>query len=141
MPALENPKHEMVARAFIENPIAKQAYAAVYPNAKPQTAETSGPELLRKPQVRNRIQEILEGELGLTDTYLLNFGRDNFLNCEDKNIGLKAWRTFLEIKGIINNDQSIAISNIVFNEQITNSSPLEVCQTQPVVCQQADDKH
>lgn len=124
MPELANPKHEMVARAFVQNPIAKQAYASVYPNASEATSETKGPELVRNVQVRNRIQEILEGELKLTDSYLLSFGRDKFLLGEDQNIAHKAWRTFLEIKGIINADQSLSIANIVFNESVVQPAQI-----------------
>lgn len=134
MPALNNPKHEMVAQAFIQTPIAKQAYSAVYPNASNSTAETSGPSLLRNPQVRNRIQEILEAR-GLNPESLIEYGEREFLRCEDKNIGFKAWRTFLELQGMINSEQTLSIAQIVFNEQITKSDAAEVCQPQDVVVQ------
>lgn len=135
MSALNNPKHEIVAQAFLEKPIAKEAYKEAYPNVSDSAAETIGPRLLRNDQVRNRIQELLE-QKGLSDDYLLTFGRDNFLHNEDANIGLKAWRTFLEIKGIINNEQGVSIANIVFNEQIVQPQAVpEVCQPQDVVGQ------
>ena len=124
MPALENPKHEMVAQAFVALPIAKQAYRAGYPDVQESTAETKGPALVRNAQVRDRIQELLEGN-GLTNEYLIKYGKERFLDGEDPNVAQKAWKTYLEIAGIINTDQSLTIANIVFNENIVAPQPVD----------------
>lgn len=131
MPVLDNPKHEMVARAFIQTPIAKKAYKIVYPNSSDPAAETDGPKLLRNPQVKGRIHELLEGN-GLTDSYLIRYGKERFLEGKDLNIAQKAWKTYLEIAGIINTEQSSSIASVVFNELTVNTQ---------VTCEQPVDKH
>lgn len=119
---LENPKHEQFAHLVLAKPSVTQAYAETY-QTTPELAHKNAHRLTANEGVRNRIQEILEGK-GMTDEYLLNFGREKFLLGEDQNIAHKAWRTFLEIKGIINADQAVNIANIVFNEQIVQPAPI-----------------
>lgn len=128
MPALDNPKQEAVALKYAQdvlNPEVKPSYTKSIQEVYGTSYESANKHIgqVVNSGVKNRIQEILEGK-GLTDDYLLTYGRDNFLLSEDKNIGLKAWRTFLEIKGIINADQSVSIANIVFAETIVQPAPI-----------------
>ena len=122
MPALENPKEEALAQTFVTDPKTRfnqtQTYLKVIPTVTPSSAEVLGAREFGKVRVKNRIQEILDEKLGLTDDYLLNFGKEKFLHNDDPNIGLKAWRTFLEIKGVIGGENQVNVAQIVFNEQI-----------------------
>jgi len=140
VPALPDPKEESLAQTFVKDPETRfnqtQTYLKVIPSVQEDSARVLGAREFAKVNVKNRIQEILEDELALTDSYLLSFGRDKFLLGDDQNIAHKAWRTFLEIKGIINQDQGISIANIVFNEQIVQPQAVsEVCQPQAIVGQ------
>ena len=58
MPALLNPKHEAFAALVAEGLSAAEAYRQTYPSAKPSTVETTGPQLLRSPQVALRVEEL-----------------------------------------------------------------------------------
>jgi hypothetical protein len=51
-------KHEAFAVLCAGGRAAGAAYAEVYPNASKATAETEGPALLRKPQVKARVAEL-----------------------------------------------------------------------------------
>ena len=55
---LLSPKHEQFAQSVAGGASAAQAYRETYPNAGTSTAETSGPELLRKPQVALRVNKL-----------------------------------------------------------------------------------
>jgi hypothetical protein len=59
MAVLTNPKHEKFAQAVASGTSAAAAYRKLY-KCQPQTAETSGPELARNPQVSLRVAEIRE---------------------------------------------------------------------------------
>jgi hypothetical protein len=58
MPTLKNPRHEKFAQKVAAGTAAGAAYRAVYRSARPSTAETTGPALLRKSQVAARVAEI-----------------------------------------------------------------------------------
>ena len=61
MPALKNPKHEAFARNVgIKGMSAAEAYRDGWPNASRSRAETAGPELARRSQVKDRISEFRE---------------------------------------------------------------------------------
>lgn len=123
LPPLENLKHEKFARVYPEVMTASGAYKSAYPNVAPQTAETSGPELLRNPQVKNRIVEILEQKCGLTDNYIGERLFDHVSNQGDGHLSHKALRTVLELKGYLNKEQSQAIAHVVFNAMVTTPVP------------------
>lgn len=60
MPVLSNQKHEAFAQLVATGEAAGAAYRQIYPSASAATAETTGPELLRKPQVKARVEELQE---------------------------------------------------------------------------------
>lgn len=61
MPALKNKKHEAFARNIgIKGMSAAEAYRDGWPNASRSRAETAGPELARRSQVKDRISELRE---------------------------------------------------------------------------------
>lgn len=64
MPALSNPKHEAIIRAYIADPqrIGSRAYKAVFPKASGRAAQTAWSRLLRKAEFQARLAEI-EGEI------------------------------------------------------------------------------
>lgn len=144
MPALENPKHEAVAREYValledktQRPSLTKAYQNVY-GASRESADAHAYEV-GKSGVKNRIQEILDQQLGLTDNFLLTFGRDKFLQGQDLGIAHKAWRTFLEIKGIINQEQSVSIASINFNKVIVEAP--QVYDESASAAQTSDNMH
>jgi len=57
MAILKNQKHEKFAQIVASGESAGAAYRKVY-HAKASTCETEGPAILRKPQVRKRVEEI-----------------------------------------------------------------------------------
>lgn len=64
-----SPKHEAFALLCSGGTAAGAAYALIYPKASKATAETEGPALLRKPQVKARVTQLqinVEKEFTLT---------------------------------------------------------------------------
>jgi hypothetical protein len=55
---LLSPRHEQFAQCVAGGASAAQAYRDTYPNASTATAETHGPELLRRSQVAVRVDEL-----------------------------------------------------------------------------------
>jgi phage terminase small subunit len=61
MPVLKNAKHEAVAQAFVADPerIGWRAYSGVYRKSSQHAAETSFSDLLKKPEFKARVDELL----------------------------------------------------------------------------------
>lgn len=61
MPALRNPKHEAIVQAYIADPerVGWRAYRAVHPDATQRSAENGWSRLVRRAEVRDRINELL----------------------------------------------------------------------------------
>jgi hypothetical protein len=138
MPPLKNLKHEKFAQAAVLAPSAKQAFKISHPHCSDVTAESHGPALVRNGQVRSRIQEILESQ-GLTDSFLIDHGKQNYLLGDDKSISFKAWRTFLELHGLLNGEDSVKnMQNI--NIQVLKITAHNGAQSPQVVDTKEDTK-
>lgn len=69
-----NPRHQRFVQEYLLCLSAAEAYRRVYPKATPASAETHGPRLVRKGQVRRAIEEGLREmaeKVGLTVEYVL----------------------------------------------------------------------
>ena len=54
-------RHEAFCQEYIRDLNAGAAYKRVYLKANDRTAESNGPELLRKPKIKARVKELLQG--------------------------------------------------------------------------------
>lgn len=54
-------KHEAFCQEYIRDLNAGAAYKRVYPKSSLKTAETNGPKLLRKAQIKDRVKELMQG--------------------------------------------------------------------------------
>lgn len=109
MPPLKHIKHEKFAKAVIEKPTYKEAYLAAYdPKGdrliSPATAGSNASELLRKPEVTNRIAELLNRD-GISLDRLNGKLRD-LLEGQSEEIQFKATKLGYELHGVLNPDKS-----------------------------------
>lgn len=133
MPPLKNIKHERLAHAILTAPSNTKAYLQVYQNSSEAAARSSVPEILAKPCVRNRIQELLEqkncGLPRITERF------SDFLNdTEDKALSWDAVKTGLKIFGAFDNEDTtknmqninISVVKITAHKDTNNSQVIDI---------------
>ena len=115
MPPLKNISHEKLAHAVIKEESATKAYLSVYPESSVAAARSSVSDVLAKPDVRNRIHELLEqnkcGISRITERYK-EFLEDN----SEKSLAWDAVKTGLKIYGAFDEDSGKKnIQNVQIN--------------------------
>ena len=99
MTALPNPNHEKFAHAMLETPSYTQAYKKVYPVTDPKCAGNSASRLLAKPEVQNRISELLVRD-GIP-IERLNKRLACLLDDESSDVSLRSVRLGYELHGAL----------------------------------------
>ncbi|MBX4189756.1 hypothetical protein KW791_00440 [Candidatus Parcubacteria bacterium] len=120
MPALSNPKLEALAQTFVKHPTKRfnqtQSYLEVHPNSSTAAARSSAPEVLAKPNVRERIHELIRQE-GLGEVPILR--RFNRWVYDEKNpsVSLDATKTIAKMLGMLDSDE----------KNMNNNQDLNIC--------------
>lgn len=132
MPRLKNPNHEKLAREYVRELNDKgkvvngPLYSKVYRNASLKSATAQGSMLLRKPDIKQRIQEIIDihnsdHDLSLDLKELRQATKQvfdpegNLIEIKDNTTRLGAVQTVLKTKQAFNDSPSQDNRSITFN--------------------------
>ena len=141
MSKLKKIKHEHFAREYIEKQgNAKQAYLEVYPNSAEISAASNSSRLIKRDNVRERIQELLENKSGskiaVLVSDLIDLKRANktvFIERIEKEIAdnptrLESIKVLLKLHGLLSSGNSELLQDnrsITFNLNVSDINRLQ----------------